>query len=219
MGQRKRHFKTSPNPHRQVGSDPVGRTFVIFSEGTTTEPNYFREFRVLFKISVEPELHPIGGEPRTLLSRAKERQVELQEEARKQGEEFHKLFEVWIVFDDDNRPDISSVSTEARQAGISVAFSNPCFEVWGLNHFSVWDSPLNSSQAQKKLKGLMPGYDHSTNPRFDRTLIGKLYNDAVKNARQGLRRRRQERTPNGNPSTDVFKLLQAMIEKAKIGPN
>jgi len=45
--------------------------------------------------------------------------------------------ELWVVFDrDENTPqEVYAAFRLARQNGIRIAFSHPCFELWLLLHF------------------------------------------------------------------------------------
>ena len=40
--------------------------------------------------------------------------------------------ETWIVFDRDRVPDFDKLIQKANYRGISVAWSNPCIEIWFL---------------------------------------------------------------------------------------
>ncbi|MFI6404854.1 RloB family protein [Streptomyces sp. NPDC050548] len=45
--------------------------------------------------------------------------------------------EVWCVFDVDEFLDVPRAIAMAREAGVEVAVSNPCFELWLILHFAV----------------------------------------------------------------------------------
>ena len=42
--------------------------------------------------------------------------------------------EIWCVFDIDEHPNVPQAVEEARQVGVEVAVSNPCFELWLVLH-------------------------------------------------------------------------------------
>nr|WP_239514183.1 RloB family protein [Streptosporangium sp. 'caverna'] len=44
--------------------------------------------------------------------------------------------QVWCIFDHDGRDqnELNSLLTRAKNCGVEIAFSNPCFEVWRLLH-------------------------------------------------------------------------------------
>jgi hypothetical protein len=115
--------------------------------------------------------------------------------------------EVWCVFDVDQFVDVAEAAVAARKAGIRVAISNPCFELWLLLHFT---SQTAHVATYKRLLPLLqkhvPGYD-KTRVDFAAHRDGRA--DAVRRAR--------ELDPSGgehtrNPSTGVWQLVARMEE-------
>jgi hypothetical protein len=45
------------------------------------------------------------------------------------------------VFDRDQHPNVDALIRQAEDAGVSVAFSHPCFELWLLVHFRQYGAP------------------------------------------------------------------------------
>ncbi|CAL9503104.1 hypothetical protein SUDANB106_03504 [Streptomyces sp. enrichment culture] len=43
--------------------------------------------------------------------------------------------QVWCVFDRDDHPQIPTAFSQAKKAGVHVAYSHPCFELWRLLHY------------------------------------------------------------------------------------
>jgi hypothetical protein len=71
---------------------------------------------------------------------------------------------------------------KASVYGISVAMSNPCFELWFLMHYEFTTRPMqNYDDVKKRLLQYMPGYEKSTDV-FD-SLNGKLC-DAINNCKR-----------------------------------
>jgi hypothetical protein len=60
----------------------------------------------------------------------------LAERQRQDGE----FDQVWCVFDVDQYEDVPAAVTKAGKAGIEVALSNPCFELWLILHFALHTS-------------------------------------------------------------------------------
>ena len=58
-------------------------------------------------------------------------------------------------------------------------------------------------------------YDHKLSAIFNYEFIRENYNIAKKRAQQGCQRREEEDDPGGNPSTDVYALLELIIENGK----
>ncbi|MGH7862625.1 MAG: RloB family protein, partial [Candidatus Dormibacteraceae bacterium] len=107
--------------------DPSPRILIV-CEGTKTEPNYFRGFRVL---SAE-----IIGEGYNTVS--------LVERARELRDADGPYDQVWCVFDHDSYSpgDFNAAVGNAESAGIRVAYSNEAFELWYCLHFAYITSGL-----------------------------------------------------------------------------
>ncbi|MER5659654.1 RloB family protein [Streptomyces mirabilis] len=48
--------------------------------------------------------------------------------------------QVWCLFDRDQHRDIPTAFTRASRAGVKVAYSRPCFELWRLLHYRNYTS-------------------------------------------------------------------------------
>jgi hypothetical protein len=114
-----------------------------------------------------------------------------------------EIFEVWAVFDRDAHPEkqVPNAFKLAATNNIFVAFSNPCFEVWGLMHFSCFGKPGHHHEAQAVLKSKLPSYCHTKNPYIDALALHNRYSEAVRNSIQALDARKNEQNMNGDPST------------------
>ncbi|MFJ2608689.1 RloB family protein [Streptomyces sp. NPDC091279] len=115
--------------------------------------------------------------------------------------------EVWCVFDVDQFVDVDQAVIDAGRAGIKVAISNPCFELWLLLHFTPQTGHVPT---YKKLLPLLrkhvPGYDKT---RVDFAVYRDGRAEAVVRARQ------LDPTGEGharNPSTGVWQLVERMEE-------
>lgn len=207
MSLRRRSAQREPKPE-----------IVIVCEGKVTEPAYFNDFRTIAGNSLVT-VTPIGGcgVPVSVVSRAVEEKLERTRRARKSRDSFDLLFEVWAVFDRDAHPQgqVPEAMALAARSGVNVAFSNPCFEVWGLMHFGPCDRPGHHHQTQAELKRVLDGYCHETNPRMDVRLLWGRYPEAVKNAQRALEAREAERTPFGDPSTGVHVLTERIRQFGK----
>lgn len=186
-------------------------TIIIVCEGKVTEPRYFQEFRALCGNNLV-KIEAIGGcgVPESVVERAIEEKAHLAREARKSSDSFDRLFEVWAVFDRDQHPvgQVPAAIANAKKHDIGVAYSNPCFELWGLMHYSCYDRPGHHHETQRALKGVLHGYCHNNNPVFDTVALWGKYPDAVVNAQRALQKRVEEGRPGGDPSTTVFELTE-----------
>ena len=105
--------------------------------------------------------------------------------------------EVWIVFDDDEKPEVpiamkafSAALRRIKKAGlgsqIRVGFMKPCIELWAVMSLPGGLRAFGNAKGHRKmeslLRSLMPTYRHDGNPYFD---ISKMteWREACKRAR------------------------------------
>ena len=184
---------------RRVGARAPAARIVVVMEGASTEPRYLKMFRRIHGHQ-SVTLAPIGGvgDPRAVVERAIEESRKLKRDALADRDS------VWAMFDRDIHPRFKEAKDLANGNGISLAISDPCFELWGILHYQDHDAPLDRHECQRLLGDLCPGYRKSGAKVFDdRTAIDKGYLDAVKRAGKSLERRTEEGIPGGNPSTSV----------------
>ena len=187
---------------------------VIVSEGRRTEPEYFNNFARLSRNGlVDVKTIGLGAVPSSVVIRAIEEFNKLKISARKQGDSFAYAYEVWAVFDRDEHGEFDMPIQQAKDHKIKVAYSNPCFEIWGLMHYCWVDGNIDRHKAQRELHAKHPSYHHDDNPVLDvASLQGKPYEAALHNAKQALTSRQKEDDERGNPSTTVH-LLTEKIRK------
>jgi len=202
-------------------SAPLGRVsrgfkqpkpkIVVVCEGKVTEPKYLRDFRDCYGNSLVT-VTTIGGcgVPVSVVERAIEEKQQLVRSARASKDLHDTFFEVWAVFDRDAhpKPQVPHALDLARKHGIQIGFSNPCFELWGLMHFSCVARPGSHHETQKDLKRVFPTFCHEKNPVFAFEQLKPKYLDAVANATKALKDRAAEGHVNGNPSTTVHLLTE-----------
>lgn len=209
---RNRSFKL-PSVERRPSARTVAVRIVVFCEGKKTEPAYLRAFADHHGNGrVEIECVGGSGTPKTIVSRAIERKKNAR--ARGRRELVGGGDQVWAMFDRDDHPFVLEARDMAQANGVPVAFSNPCFEVWGLLHYVDHGSPDSRHEVQKKLSMVMPNYHHDKNPVFDFEHIRDRHRDACRRALRCLAHRHEEGDPHGNPSTTVHELLDVIIKNS-----
>lgn len=111
---------------RGAASREINSRILIVCEGTHTEPDYFRQFRVPSK-----QVEIVGDGSNTLS--VVERAVTLRDAAERDD----PFDAVWAVFDRDDFPRsrFDVALAKARAEGIEVAWSNEAFELWFVLHF------------------------------------------------------------------------------------
>lgn len=189
---------------RREGVVTPKRRIVVVSEGQCTEPSYLRAFvRIHGDGSARVHQIPEAGDPLAVVERAIRERKDSGRGHLGANDSF------WAVFDRDDHPRFQKAVDLARGSGISLAISNPCFELWGIFHYEAQDGPIDRHQCQRKLEDLNPNYDRRSNKIFDDDdLIRESYLDAVERSRNALARRADEGNPEGNPSSLVHCLTE-----------
>jgi len=191
------------------------RRFHIYCEGVRTEPAYFRAIEGTFG-RVQLEVNPVGGDPWCVADRAIGRYRENRQGRRSS---FEKKDQVWAVFDRDTHERFAGALDRCRQVGVCVAASFPCFELWLVLHFELYDRPAGSLDVQRRLHELFPAYHHRRAPGPDFHDLLDALEEAERRARQQLRSRREERKPFSNPSTTMVCLIGAIREAQRQATN
>ena len=142
---------------RRPFRNPLPRILIV-CEGRRTEPGYFHELRHTERIPIELVIRP-GGIPKTLVQRA----VDLKDAAKKDAktrQDVNLLYDdVWCVFDIDEHPAIPDAKQQARDNGIELAISNPCFELWILLHFRDQRAHIDRAVVQRDCAKYLPDYE------------------------------------------------------------
>ncbi len=213
---KKRKMPKTPSLARRKAQREPKLKLVVVCEGEKTEPKYLNDFtkdhnNPLLEIKIIPK----GGVPVTLVKKAVQFKQELERQARRSKNSFDQRFQVWGLFDVDEHPNLPQAKDTARSNGVKLGISNPCFELWGLLHLRHYDAPIHRHDLQRLLEQLMPGYDHKLSATFNYELIREYYDIAKKRAQQACQRRKEEDDSGGNPSTEVYMLLDLIIDNAK----
>ncbi len=121
---------------------PKSRTtkkIIISTEGSKTEPRYFKALASLVKENISfiflernVEGHSAPKYIVGLIDEYIEREV-AEFGSRKAFERYND--EYWVVIDQDSWADLPRIARECRRKGYNLAISNPCFELWILMHF------------------------------------------------------------------------------------
>jgi hypothetical protein len=153
-----------------------------------------------------------AGSPITLKDKAKEL-VRAQKIRRSKANSFEGNDQIWVVFDEDQHPNVPRAIAESRDLGIGVAYSNPCFELWLMLHIQDFDQPLDHRDIQRDFKKVCPSYDSAARKALDCTDLLKNLSQAELRAEKQLERRMKEAPIGGAPNrpfTTAFKLTRAI---------
>lgn len=229
MARNKRHnFKSFSSLKRNENSLETPKLFIVACEGEKTEPNYLnalfdylkRDHKIAqgsFVIAGHQHSDPCGV-LEDLLS----------------APEYSDLFdEKWIVIDRDEvmvtkkgsgghtKENFCKATSTAKDLGVGVAWSNPCFELWFVLHFNYRNTACARKEMQDialKLlieKGILKssssiGDMKSTRDLFDSLLLYK--ETAIKNAKRLMQDKENEKPEDCNPGTR-FHMLVEHLEK------
>jgi len=191
---------------------------LIVCEGGATEPNYFdgfwRRLRIPWSL-VHVEVVGEGAVPLTVVTKADSRRKQRESEAgRGQAVPYDRVWCVVDVESPDPHARLADALCKARDLGIDVALSNPCFEYWLLLHFEPTGSYFGSNKSVRDaLRRYITGY------RKSKDIIDIVYpltEDAIHNAEFILHARHHD--PDDltrcNPSTHVHLVVKQLQEMA-----
>ena len=174
----------------------------VLSEGEVTEPDYLFH---MVGTNVVLDTKETGISPKSLVDRAWGH-VKKNRKRRSQQD----FDEIWCVFDQDNHHDIPGTLQTARDRQISVAFSNPCFELWLVLHVTDQTAYIERNEIQKRCEQL--GLTRGKNivpDAFDQLQHG--YTEAKRRARSLDRMHKVNGSPDkSNPSSDVWRLVDRL---------
>ena len=193
--------------------EPRPRILVV-CEGEITERQYLGGFRDWCRNPrVEVRLEGPGGVPLTLVKRAKELKRAAEEDARRERDENLLYEQVWCVFDFDEHPNIPQARQLARDNGLRLAMSNPCFELWLLLHLRDNPGAQHRHHLQDMLAELMPGVPPK---HIDFALLVEGYEQAVLRAKYLEDDAVAADEAGRNPTTEVFHLTDSIDMEGKI---
>ena len=191
---------------KQRRSRKTKDTIVIVCGRTKTEVNYFKSFGLKIGRLGKVRVEVIGtgsntAEPLALVEKA----ISLKNSD-------SSIAAVWAVFDKDNF-DLGPAIDEARDRGVSVAWSNQAFEIWFILHFEFFTREINRAKYSEILqKHLGSKYEKNDRNLFDKTFA--MIENAIENAKKG---HQQHITFGHDPDsacscTTVYKLVEELLK-------
>jgi len=187
------------------------KRLLVLCEGKVTEPKYLNAFRHEHRSQlVEVEVMPECGDPKTLVEQAVERKKYAEREARRYSDPYRKYDEVWCVFDVDEHLKLAEAKQQARDNGLNLAISSPCFELWILLHFQDQQAHIERDVLRVEVRKHLPGYEKVV--PYDK--VQPHYEEAVLRANALTKWQIEQGRPKEeeNPSTGVHKLTKRIAE-------
>lgn len=203
-----------------------GKRILIACNADITEPAYFNYLRECLGLSaglVEINKSEKGKDPNTLVEAAGKMLERDATEARKEG--FDPYAHVWAVTDTDEFS-VGKAQKEARRLGIGLALSNPCFEVWLIDHVGVCPSScfetvscervaidkgvVVPTEAKRKSRGKMKAVNFAA---IEGNLENALKNAARHNSEQ--KRLVREGDPDNKAAYAVWTDIPQIVEELR----
>ena len=193
------------------------RRFVIYCEGTNTEPCYFESFPVA---TAEVVTFGLGRSKTSLV----ERVIGLVAQEEPDPER-----EIWIVFDMDTDPqkdrtlqrnDFERAIHLANTQGFWVAYSNDSFELWLLLHYQFLEAALTRVEFYQILgEHWSMSYERDGKGRqFCRSVYQRLLSNqatAIRHAERLHQQQAAHQPADQNPCTTVYQLVSELNKYLK----
>jgi hypothetical protein len=166
---------------RKQGQRASYDRILIVSEGSKTEPNYFREIRAAYRLhtaNVEVQPSDLGTAPIHVVQYAQQLFESGDYHRNIQRRAFEK---VYAVFDRDNHDSYfdalqlaksldGKLRNDAKKSVIFQAVASvPSFELWLLLHYEEIQAPLHRNEVMRRLKQHIPGYEKGAGKAFATT--------------------------------------------------
>ncbi|MCK4626389.1 MAG: RloB domain-containing protein [Phycisphaerae bacterium] len=189
-----------------------GRCILIVCEGEKTEPDYFKSLRRelrLRSVKVEVVGKECGSAPINVVDEAIKKK-----DSSKSATIVDYYDEIWCVMDVEApqpHTTLDQALDKARDNGLKVALTNPCFEYWYILHFKKTSQFMQKNgDVIKVLKKCYPEYCKNSLDIFD--AIFPHTTDAIKNAGDVIKEKHWGEDLRGcNPSTHVHRLVEQLM--------
>ena len=189
------------------------KLMVIGTEGSNkTEETYFREmerrqnnYHIIFAKGNETD--PVKIVKNTIKAKEKE------ELSIRKGDIAVSVFD--LDLDENKKQQLSDAKKLAEDESVQIITSNPCFEVWYLEHFGYTSKHFqNSTEVIKDLEKHCPKYQKNS---CEIELFYPLTEVAINNCRllsEFHKNHGSEAVEEfNNPRTDVFKVVELLIDE------
>ena len=214
---KKRRLQRKKRQHEY--KKPKANSYLIVTEGTKTEPNYFKGIKRIIEENLGGNVDIYESPTIDIQGRGCSTSILLNETDRIINQSTIIYQNVWLVFDKDDFDDFDTAITTAHEKGYKVAWSNQCFEYWLYLHFFYSDVALHRTGWESKLGEIFKRFDlaNGTYLKNDPNIfsIVNTFNGmetAIKNAK----RRMSGYTPSTmvpskfDPGTTVYELVSEL---------
>ena len=203
---------------RKLGQRASYDRILIVSEGSATEPNYFKEIRTEYRLhaaNVVMQPSALGTAPLQVVDYARA----LFEKGDPRKRIARRAFEqVYAIFDRDDHPSFHNALGRARALNgklkndlnqvvkFSAIPSRPSFESWLLLHFEDVRALVHRHEVVRRLKSHLPNYEKGYGRAFAET------RSRLPTAIERARRLAQRVDPSNDtePYTGMFELVELL---------
>ncbi|MBT1169964.1 RloB family protein [Bifidobacterium sp. SO4] len=212
--------EVSVPPHGRKGQRRLrtrAKRYFVVCGGEVTEPQYFKHLKseISGTNNCVIDVKPIVGSPSQL---AKYAAASKRDDERNNGDSADRYAGIFVVVDVDNFHDHLQAQQTCIDNGISLIISNPCFEVWLIDHLQPCPEAYATTPDVERYaarKGITGG---PRNKHINWKNIAGLTQDAVINAKKhnsaSKAAARKQLTPysesNYAPWTDMPEVIEVM---------
>jgi hypothetical protein len=192
---------------------------LIVSEGRKTEPNYFNEIRIVYRLStasVAVRPSELGTAPIQVVQYAQELFEKGDSHKGIQPRSFEQVYAVFDRDDHDSYHDAleqaesldRTLKNDAKQwITFRAIASVPCFELWLLLHYEDIQAPLHRDEVMHRLKQHLPSYDKGASDVFKNT---QAHLDVAISRAKKLAERFSAHTEDEEPFTAIVNLVELL---------
>jgi hypothetical protein len=187
---------------------------LIVTEGTETEPQYFRAIRDIinkqYRDKIQLDIFGEGDNTLSLFEKAK----------RRSAENPNGYKHVWVIYDtDDFPPDHINRTAELceknsnAETQFHAIWSNQCIELWYLLHFGYFQSDIHRKEYWPKLSEWLDniGAGEYTKGRTDMYAVLRPFMEiAITNAKKLDVINMGRQPSNSAPGTKVYELIEKL---------
>ncbi|MEV4037185.1 RloB family protein [Streptomyces umbrinus] len=203
----------------------------VFTEGEVTEPEFVefvmengtraQQGRKINHYIENAAASSSRRKPLPLVEDAIAKQAEVKRAAKRAGlkPEDWNWPQVWCLFDRDQHRDIPTAFAQAKRAGVYVAYSHPCFELWRLLHYQDYTSTFGgvcdgAAGLLKRQRGFAETYGNirSLTPEDAKRIKNGQLERKYKKARQFAQRMNAECTSPDQTRWDTYTDVWRFVE-------
>lgn len=189
---------------------------LIVSEGTKTEPLYFKGLRE------EVEGNCCGGRRRITIKTKGTgcNTLSLLDQARQYVENSdNPIKHVWLVYDKDDFPSDAFDNTshkcrelnEAADVTYHALWSNQCIELWFLLHFEYMHADIKRTNYIPKLTERL-GSEYTKNRDDIYVILRPFLNTAITNAKKLIQSHNDPNPSHNRPGTNVYEIFEYLSD-------